>query len=74
MKVFPLFVTGMHENAFFYCYMKSNKDFFLGVMLVTLHRWRLTYAYTNNTPVNLYWILYNYSRDIVLMKENTITY
>ncbi|XEQ92406.1 hypothetical protein SCACP_12510 [Sporomusa carbonis] len=39
-------------------YMKSNKDFFLGVLLVTLHRWRLTYAYTNNTPVNLYWILY----------------
>ncbi|XEQ93374.1 hypothetical protein SCACP_22480 [Sporomusa carbonis] len=40
--------------------MKSNKDFFLGVLLVTLHRWRLTYAYTNNTPVNLYWILYRY--------------
>ncbi|XEQ91537.1 hypothetical protein SCACP_03330 [Sporomusa carbonis] len=38
--------------------MKSNKDFFLGVLLVTLHRWRLTYAYTNNTPVHLYWILY----------------
>ncbi|XEQ94943.1 hypothetical protein SCACP_38420 [Sporomusa carbonis] len=36
--------------------MKSNKDFFLGVLLVTLHRWRLTYAYTNNTPVHLYWI------------------
>ncbi|XEQ93818.1 hypothetical protein SCACP_27150 [Sporomusa carbonis] len=41
--------------------MKSNKDFFLGVLLVTLHRRRLTYAYTNNTPVNLYWILYKYS-------------
>ena len=47
-------------------YMRSNKDFFLGVLLVTLHRWRLTYAYTNNMPVNLYWILYmlnNYSVD-----------
>ncbi|XEQ91897.1 hypothetical protein SCACP_07100 [Sporomusa carbonis] len=41
--------------------MKSNKDFFLGVLLVTLHRWRLTYAYTNNTPVHLYWILHIYA-------------
>ncbi|XEQ91974.1 hypothetical protein SCACP_07870 [Sporomusa carbonis] len=39
--------------------MKSNKDFFLGVLLVTLYGGRLTYAYTNNTPVNFYWILYS---------------